>query len=133
VFTGAAMNRIRKTIYYIDKIITIFEIVIAFTLLIIIAINVIETLFEMSGINIVIITMDFERILSRILTLVIGLEFIKMLCKHTPESVVDVLLFTIARLLVIYHESATDMLIGVAAIAGLFAAKKFLIDRKNDA
>lgn len=127
------MNRIRKTIYYIDKIITIFEIVIAFTLLIIIAINVIETLFEMSGINIVIITMDFERILSRILTLVIGLEFIKMLCKHTPESVVDVLLFTIARLLVIYHESATDMLIGVAAIAGLFAAKKFLIDRKNDA
>jgi phosphate starvation-inducible membrane PsiE len=50
-----------------------------------------------------------------------------MLCKHTPETVIDVLLFAIARQIVVYHDAPIDMLIGVVAIVGLFAAKKYLI------
>jgi len=111
-----------------DKITCFFEMVIAFALLIVIAIKVIEISSEMIGVEIVIIAMEFKRILSTVLALVIGVEFIKMLYKHTPETVIDVLLFAIARYIVIYHDNTLDLLIGAIAIVGLFAAKKFLID-----
>jgi hypothetical protein len=112
-----------------DIIANSFEIIIALLLLLIIAIKFIELFFQMAGFDIDIIVMDFDRILSATFTLVIGVEFTKMLYKHTPETVIDVLLFAIARQTVIYHDSITDMLIGVLAISGLFAAKKFLIDK----
>jgi phosphate starvation-inducible membrane PsiE len=40
---------------------------------------------------------------------------------------VDVLLFAIARYMVVYHERTIDLLIGVIAIAGLIAVKKYLL------
>ena len=35
--------------------------------------------------------------LEQAMTLAIGVEFIKMLCKHSPQTVIEVLLFAIAR------------------------------------
>ena len=112
-----------------ENITYIFEVVIAFSLLLIIAIKLIEIYSATIGYDVVILKMEFERILSAVLTLVIGVEFIKMLCKHTPETVIDVLLFAIARQMVIYQEKILDLLLGMIAIVGLFAAKKFLIDK----
>jgi len=114
-------------LYYIEKISNALEIAIAIMLLIIVAIKVIEIIFYLVGFSMIIIDMEFERILSIALNLVIGVEFVKMLCKHTTESVIDVLLFAIARLIVVYHERTIDVLIGIVAIVGLLAAKKFLI------
>ena len=120
----------KKIINFIDKITFSFEIIIAFSLLIVIAVKIIEIAFEMTGFQLTIIEMDFIRILSSVLTLVIGVEFIRMLCKHTPETVIDVLLFAIARQMVIYQEKTFELLIGAISIAGLFAAKKFLVEKK---
>jgi len=117
----------KKFISIVDTTTYIFEIIIAFVLLAVIAIKIIEISAAVIGLEIVIITMKFEKILSMVLALVIGVEFIKMLCKHTPETVIDVLLFAIARQIVIYHEKTLDLLIGALAIVGLFAAKKFLL------
>jgi hypothetical protein len=47
---------------------------------------------------------------------VIGIEFIKMLCKHTPETVIEVLLFAIARGLIVGHMSTIHNLIGILSI-----------------
>jgi hypothetical protein len=105
-----------------------FEIAIAISLLIVVAIKVVELFSEMLGSPVILINMDFDSMLSILFSLVIGVEFTKMLCKHTPETVIDVLLFAIARQTIIYHENMVDMLIGVIAISGLFAAKKFLFD-----
>ena len=115
----------KKLIPIIDKIAYLFEMIIAFVLFTVIAINIVETFSGMIGFRIAILAMDFEKILSSVLTLVIGVEFIKMLCKHTSETVLDVLLFAIARYIVIYHDNTLDLLIGAVAIVGLFAAKKF--------
>jgi len=120
-----------KTLKYIEKAMNTFEIVIAVLLLLVIVVRVIEISSYVLGHDLVILQMDFDAILSLALGLVIGLEFTKMLCKHTPESVVDVLLFALARHMVIYNENAVDLLIGVVAIIGLFAAKKFLLDKRN--
>lgn len=66
-------------------------------------------------------------ILDSAMTLAIGVEFIKMLCKHTPVTVIEVLLFAIARQLVIMHSTPLENFISVASIAILFAVRKFFL------
>ena len=70
-------------------------------------------------------------VLDSAMTLAIGVEFIKMLCKHTPQTVVEVLLFAIAKQLVVFHTTPLENLMNVAAIAGLFAIRKFLLRRED--
>jgi len=115
----------------LEKFAKSFEVVIALLLLIVIAIKIVETIFAVAGFDLVIINVDFERILSMAFVLVIGVEFTKMLFKLTPETIIDVLLFAIARQTVIYHERTLDLLIGVIAIAGLYASKKYLVSVDN--
>ena len=67
------------------------------------------------------------------MTIVVGIEFVKMLMLHTPRAVTDVLLFAIARQLVVNHSSAVDTLLGVAAVALIFVIKKFLHTDGDDA
>ncbi len=72
--------------------------------------------------------------LGKAMTLAVGVEFIKMLCKHSPATVIEVLLFAIARQMVVEHADAVETLIGVAAIAVLFAVRRYLFtdeDREN--
>ena len=68
----------------------------------------------------------FNNYLAFAFNLVIGIEFIKMLCKHTPETVIEVLLFAIARQLIVEHMTIFQNLVGVIAIAVLFATRKYL-------
>jgi len=128
------LNKNMKTIKlkHLDKIVKIFEVAIALLLFIVIAIKIIEAVFIIMELDIIIIPMDFEQILSTAFALVIGVEFTKMLFRLTPETVIDVLLFAIARQTVIYHERTVDLLVGVIAIGGLFAAKKFLVNKKPE-
>ena len=64
--------------------------------------------------------------LSTAFTVVIGVEFLKMLSRHNLSSVVEVLLFAISRQMVIAHPSPAENLLMVAAIAALFLIRKFL-------
>ena len=68
----------------------------------------------------------FHAFLEFALNLVVGIEFTKMLLKHTPGSVLEVLLFAIARHVVPSHESGIETLLCIGAIAGIFAIRKFL-------
>ena len=49
----------------------------------------------------------------------------RMLAKHSPGSSLEVLLYAIARHMVVGHESALDNLISVGAIALIFVVRKF--------
>ncbi len=60
------------------------------------------------------------------MTLAIGIEFVKMLCTHTPETIIEILLFAISRQMIVEHLSTTETILGVGAIAGLFAVRKYL-------
>lgn len=71
----------------------------------------------------------FVDFLSVMLTLAVGLEFVKMLCKHMPETIIEVLLFATARQMVVEHLSPIDTLISAFAIAILFAIRKYLFLR----
>lgn len=73
-----------------------------------------------------------DGLLESVLTLVVGLEFVKMLILHTPESVIEVLLYAVARQVIISHDSAMENLIGVSAVAIIFIIRKYLLnDNQN--
>lgn len=67
------------------------------------------------------------KILDDAIILAIGAEFIKMLCKHTPETIIEVLAFALARQLIVGHASVWENLVTVVAIAILFAIRRFLL------
>ena len=70
---------------------------------------------------------QLDAILEKALTLVVGVEFVKMLILHTPESVIEVLLYAVARQIIISHESAMENLVGVLAVALIFVVKKYFL------
>ncbi len=70
-------------------------------------------------------------VLDDAIILAIGAELIKMLCKHTPETVIEVLAFALARQLIVGHAAPWQNLITVVAIAILFAVRRFLLNRHD--
>lgn len=78
-------------------------------------------------------SISIEQFLSTGLQLIIGVEFVKMIAKHTMGSTIEVLVYAIARKLVISHGGTVDLLMGVIAIAILFFIKKYLRINKVEA
>ena len=70
-------------------------------------------------------------VLDDAILLAIGAELIKMLCKHTPETIIEVLAFALARQLIVGHAGPIENLITVVAIAILFAVRRFLLNRHD--
>ncbi|MBE5845154.1 MAG: hypothetical protein E7302_13440 [Butyrivibrio sp.] len=57
---------------------------------------------------------------------IIVIEFIRMLIKHSMNTIVEVLIFAIARGLVVGHEKPLEELIRIACIATLLVCRKYL-------
>ena len=69
--------------------------------------------------------------LQNILTIVVGLEFVRMLINLTPANTLEVLIVAIARQVIVDHSSPVNNIVCVLCIAGLFAIRKFLISKKD--
>ena len=75
---------------------------------------------------------DIYKFVGVAFNLVICIEFVKMLCKHTPDTLVEVMMFAIARQMIVEHTSPQQNLIVVLAIAILFTIKKFFFGKFDD-
>ena len=69
--------------------------------------------------------------LHNILTLVVGLEFVRMLLDMTPANTLEVLIVAIARQVILAHDNPWSNLASVVCIAGLFAIRRFLIAKSD--
>ena len=69
--------------------------------------------------------------LHNILTIVVGLEFVRMLIDLTPANTIEVLIVAIARQVIISHDNPLSNLACVLCIAGLFATRHFLIPKNE--
>ncbi len=67
-----------------------------------------------------------QKYLSMVATIVLCVEFVSMLCSHTVDSVVEVILMAIARQVVVSHPAPLETLLMVIAIGLLFAIRKYL-------
>lgn len=74
---------------------------------------------------------DIETYLHNVLTIVVGLEFVRMLIDTTPASILEVLTVAITRHVILTHDNPWSNLASVACIAGLFAIRRFLIRRSE--
>lgn len=114
-----------------------FEFILAMVVIVVVVLGTIDSLRIIWGHYIV----DFENpvkyeqlndILAQILLLVIAIELVVMLTLHKPEAILEVLLYAIARKLILLpkKESMDDFFMGVISIAILFAIKKYLTNKE---
>lgn len=109
------------------------EIVLSIVILIVIALAGIRLIYAITETSLMEMDIDFfTKFLANALSLVVGVEFVKMLCRHSAQTVVEVLMFATARQMVVEHMAPTQTLIGVIAIAILFAIRKFLMTEDGD-
>ena len=69
--------------------------------------------------------------LMLLLEIIIAIELIYVIIAQNLESIVEILMIAFTRELVIKSWDMWEILIGVAVIAGLFAVRKFLQDKKE--
>ena len=80
------------------------------------------------------VTVQYTSFLKEALGIIIGVEFLKMLCQHSMNSVIDVLLFVLARHLIVMESTMFEGLLCIISVAILFSVRKFLVIKreKND-
>ena len=113
----------------IRKIIHVLEFIIAvLTLLVLVGMLGLE-IYRMVTVNDYFSTID--NFLQNILTIVVGLEFVRMLVDMTPANTTEVLIVAIARQIILTHSNPLSNVASVLCIAGLFAIRRFLIPKKE--
>ncbi len=73
---------------------------------------------------------DLNTYLHNILTIVVGLEFVRMLIDLTPANTLEVLIVAISRQVILSHDDPLSNVACVLCIAGLFAIRRYLIPKK---
>lgn len=74
---------------------------------------------------------DVSHILHELLTIVVGMEFVRMLLDTTPANILEVLTLAITRHVILSHDDPWSNLACVACIAGLFAIRRYLVRRSE--
>lgn len=75
--------------------------------------------------------------LEELFSIVVGVEFLKMLCRPSADNVIEVIVFLVARHMIIGSNSAIDNLLSIAGIAILYLIgyaikyKRKEVDRKD--
>ncbi len=114
---------------FIHKVLHILERVIAFLTLGVMLFMLGLEIYKMVTVADYFVTMD--TFLHNILTIVVGLEFVRMLIDMTPANTIEVLIVAIARQVILTHNNPWSNLASVICIAGLFATRHFLIPREE--
>ena len=111
------------------RILHILELVIAAVTIIVLLIALGVEIYEM--ITVPDYFSNIHTFLHSILTLVVGLEFVRMLIDMTPANTLEVLIMATARHIIMNHDNQWTLLIGIVCIAILFATRRFLIPRNQ--
>ena len=110
----------RRTLHVIERIIALITIL---ALLAALGLEIYEMFTEEGYFR------EVEHLLHNLLTIVVGLEFVRMLIDTTPANILEVLTVAITRHVILSHEDPWSNIASVACIAGLFAIRRFLIRR----
>ena len=74
---------------------------------------------------------DLDHYLHSALTIVVGLEFVRMIIDTTPANILEVLTVAITRHVILSHDDPWSNIACTACVAGLFAIRRFLV-RRNE-
>lgn len=119
-------SRLYNMSYYLEMFISLILTVVIIILTGKLFLEVLDFNYLLSGQDVI------QVFLEKAMNLAVGVELIKMLCKHTPGTVVEVLLFAIARQVIFAHASVVETLVGVVCIVILFATRKYLFTARDE-
>ena len=119
----------QKYVKIIGKILHILELIISILTLIVLVGMLCVEVYRMITISGYFTTLD--DFLHVILTIVVGLEFVRMLIDLTPANTLEVLIVAISRQVILSHNDPIGNVACVLCIAGLFATRRFLIPKKE--
>lgn len=117
----------KKTATWIHKILHTLEFIIAIITLVVLVGMLGMEIYRMFTVSEYFATINTY--LHNILTLVVGLEFVRMLLDMTPANTLEVLIVAIARQVILSHDNPWSNVASVLCIAGLFAIRRFLIPK----
>lgn len=69
--------------------------------------------------------------LEEVLNVVIGIEFMKMLCKPSPEHIIEGLIFLMARHMIVGTTTSGEDLLSILGISILFVLSRFMVYSKK--
>lgn len=76
----------------------------------------------------------FRHYLEKVFIIVIGIEFLEMLCHPNSDNVIQVLIFLVARHMIVETTSPYEDLVSVTSITILFLLRRYLHNSsKNEA
>ncbi|MDE6905194.1 MAG: phosphate-starvation-inducible PsiE family protein [Lachnospiraceae bacterium] len=118
------MEKLKK---YVQKACGLFELIMAVIVLLGIVIAIIsmvkdvdltQSLFQD--------TANFKEFLVNVFAIVIGIEFLEMLCRPNPDNVIQVLVFLIARHMIVGETSPYEDFVSVISVAILLLLSRYL-------
>lgn len=74
---------------------------------------------------------SFLEYMASIFDIVIGIEFFKLLCKPRKDTMLEVLMFVIARHMIIEHTTAFENLLSIIAISILIIVDRCFLQSKT--
>lgn len=116
-----------KGIYCLELIASILVVAVAIGMIV----KIVNSLFFSGNILSMNIS-SFSAFLSDVLTITVGLEFVKLLARQKYEDIVEVVMLALARQMVVSHFGMKEMLIGVIALAVLFGINKYLLPEDRE-
>ena len=70
-----------------------------------------------------------DSFLSSITSLVVAVEFVKMLLRPTVGNTLELLIMALSRYVVLNHHEPVSLAVGIAGVVALFATRRFLSGR----
>lgn len=119
---------------YIQKICEILELIVAVFVVIGILLSIFSFLkdFQLFR-NILDDTAAFKQYLDNIFVIVIGIEFLKMLCRPTSDNVMEILIFLVARHMIVDTTTTYENFVAVISVALLCIVRRYLhVAEKKD-
>ena len=112
----------RRILHFVERIIAVITIL---ALLVALALEVHRMFAELGYFS------DTNNVLHNLLTIVVGLEFVRMLIDTTPANILEVLTVAITRHVILSHDDPWSNVACIACIAGLFAIRRYLVRRSE--
>ena len=107
----------RRILHFLERVVA------ALTLIVLVAALAFELYHCVTDVSYV---SDISHYLHNVLTIVVGLEFVRMLIDTTPANILEVLTVAITRHVILSHDDPWSNVACIACIAGLFAIRRFL-------
>lgn len=122
-----SMKQLEKIRRIIQKICVLLDLIAAVLVLVAILLSIASivrdiTIFQ----RLLTDTSEFKRYLEQIFMLVIGIEFLGMLCRPSSENVIEVLIFLVARHMIVGDTTPYQDFVSVISVALLCIIRRYL-------